>query len=587
MSSPPRADIDSSSIEKGSLSASEKAGSRSDEKNIPLVDFGGESSLPPPPELTPEQEKTLYRKIDYKLMPILSLMYLGSFLDRGNIGNAKLAGLVTQLNLVENQYNIALTMFFIPYCLAECPAKYVILFFDLLDGYPELRYIRDYLFVSVNIYMYISMLTYAKIAWGMSMGFVKSYAFLRDLFNENGAYADSAVRNSHRYPQLVGVRICLGVAEAGFFPGVVYYLTMWYPRHKLQYRIGLFFGAATIAGAFSGLLAFAIEFMGGARGLEAWSWIFFLTLLRCVDLMKILEGVATAVVGIISLFKYDNSTVGEAEGFAMRYVWAALRDWQVWLHVLIYMSIITPRELTYSPSASNWRTETENFKFDYKSLEYHSSYLQSSPGMWNEDTSSDRHTDPWKSFGFSTPITQLLTVPPYVFATLVLLLFGHYSDKTKLRSPFILLGLAMCLIGFSINISDAPVGVKYFGTFFCVAGSYAAFPGVVTWMGNNLAGQYKRGVGMAVHIGIGNFGGAIASNIFRTQDAPRYILGHGLELLFVGIGFIAVPLAMFLYVRVNVQREEELHRIGSTTSKYSVEEIHEMGDRAPDFRYTL
>ncbi|KAG2336263.1 hypothetical protein BDR05DRAFT_971150 [Suillus weaverae] len=76
------------------------------------------------------------------------------------------------------------------------------------------------------------------------------------------------------YPQLVVVRACLGVAEAGLFPGVVYYLTLWYPRHMLQYRIGLFFGAATVGGAFSGLLAFGIGYMGGMDGLEAWSWIF-------------------------------------------------------------------------------------------------------------------------------------------------------------------------------------------------------------------------------------------------------------------------------------------------------------------------
>lgn len=50
-----------------------------------VVDFGGESLLPPPPKLTPEQEKKLYRKIDLRLMPILSLMYLGAFLDRGKL----------------------------------------------------------------------------------------------------------------------------------------------------------------------------------------------------------------------------------------------------------------------------------------------------------------------------------------------------------------------------------------------------------------------------------------------------------------------------------------------------------------------
>ena len=118
-----------------------------------------------------------------------------------------------------------------------------------------------------------------------------------------------------------------------------------------------------------------------------------------------------------------------------------------------------------------------------------------------------------------------------------------------MRSPFILLGLVMCLIGFTINISNVKNGVKYFGTFLCVAGSYAAFPGVVAWcvslffafcdndfrlkvvlhrLGNNLAGQYKRGTGMAIHIGIGNFSGAIAANIYRSRDSPRFLLGRTL-----------------------------------------------------------
>ncbi|KAK0189866.1 MFS general substrate transporter [Armillaria mellea] len=472
--------------------------------------FGGEATLPPPPALTEEQEKKLWRKIDLRLMPILSLMYLFSFLDRGNIGNAKLQGLTTQLHLDSNKYNIALTMYFVPYCIFECPANLVLKKFRPSRWLPGIT-----------------------VVWGIIMtlmGLVKNY------------------------PQLVGVRVCLGVAEAGLFPGVVYYLTLWYPRHQLQLRIGYFFGAASLAGAFSGLLAFAISFMSGTRGLLGWSWIF------------IIEGSATVVVGLLAFFilvdfpatakfltpeerafvvwkkKYDNSSVGEEEHFSVKHIIQALTDWQVFLHILIYMSVIGPLYgiTLFLPTIIN-------------------------------------------TFGHTAAISQLLTVPPYIFATIVLYLFARYSDRLKMRSPFIYLGLGMLLVGFSINVSDAAPGVKYFGTFFCVAGSYASFPGVVAWLGNNLAGQYKRGVGMATQIGIGNFAGAIASNIYRTQDSPRFILGHALELMFVGIGIVCVPIAVISYKWINANREKEMQKRMS----YSREELKTMGDRAPDFRYMI
>ncbi|KDR81104.1 hypothetical protein GALMADRAFT_222657 [Galerina marginata CBS 339.88] len=477
------------------------------------VDFGGESTLPPPPTLTPEQERKLWRKVDLRLMPILSLMYLVSFIDRGN---AKLQGLVTQLDLTGNRYNIALTMYFIPYCLFECPANLVLKRFHPSRWLPGIT-----------------------IVWGIvmtMMGLVKTY------------------------PQLIGARVCLGVAEAGLFPGVVFYLSLWYPRHQLQFRIALFYGAASLAGAFSGLLAFAISFMSGTRGLLGWSWIF------------ILEGIATVFVGILAFFvlvdfpatasfltleersfiihkkKFDNSSVGEEEHFEMRHFWAAISDWQVWLHILVYMSIVGPVYgiTLFLPTIIN-------------------------------------------SFGHLPAISQLLTVPPYILATILVCVFAYYSDKLKMRSPFILLGLTFCLIGFSINISQAPNGVKYFGTFFAVSGAYAAFPGIVAWLGNNLAGQYKRGIGMAIHIGVGNFSGAIAANIYRSQDSPRFLVGHGVELMFVGIGFVTIPIVILTYLRINKKRDEtqRLALERGEVNKFTPQQLRELGDRAPDFRYTL
>lgn len=135
---------------------------------------------------------------------------------------------------------------------------------------------------------------------------------------------------------------------------------------------------------------------------------------------------------------------------------------------------------------------------------------------------------------------------------------------------------------------------------------------------------------MALHIGIGNFGGAIASNVYRTQDSPRYIIGRtsfrsnspipcihewrlsyrlpsvitslgrfeippldGIMLMFVGIGFIIVPIVVLLYSRINAQRARimqaspEEAEDGGWRAKYTAKELREMGDRAVDFRYMI
>ena len=211
-----------------------------------------------------------------------------------------------------------------------------------------------------------------------------------------------------------------------------------------------------------------------------------------------------------------------------------------------------------------------------------------------------------------------------VHAAILIYTFAHFSDKLKMRSPFILTGLAMCLVGFSINISKAPSGAKYFGTFLCTGGSYAIIPGVIAWylffifssfvraqkfrrLGNNLSGHYKRGIGMAIQPGIGNFGGLMAINFYRSQDSPRFIFGReaclsisalepyerfltdALELMFVAIGLIMIPLVVFSYIRINRKRDasEKAALEDGKPAKYTTQELQMMGDRAPDFRYTL
>ncbi|KIK74452.1 hypothetical protein PAXRUDRAFT_835973, partial [Paxillus rubicundulus Ve08.2h10] len=349
------------------------------------------------------------------------------------------------------------------------------------------------------------------------------------------------------YPQLVGVRVCLGAAEAGFFPGIAYYLTMWYPKYMLQYRIALVTAAAGLAGVLSGLLAYAIGFMDGDGGLEAWSWIF------------ILEGAVTALVGLIAAFvmadypctakfltSEERSFIMEKQGLddvrgekdrdVSQQIWATFTDWQVWALSIVEVSMTVPS--------------------------YGISYFL--------------------PFGYSTSVTQLLTVPPYALAAVTALVFAYFSDKLKVRSAFIFAGHSIALLGYIINISDAPSSVKYFGTYLCIIGTFSTHAGPVSWLANNLQGGSKRAGGIALQITLGGLGGLVGTSIFRAQDAPRHLLGHGLAIMFLSIGLIAILLTVFAYKRLNARLDRE-----ALFEKQHAQNAEPNLQEAPGFRYTL
>ncbi|KAI6143730.1 MFS general substrate transporter [Pisolithus tinctorius] len=432
--------------------------------------------------LGPGRERRLWWKIDLRLVPMITVMYLFSFMDRGN---AKLEGLTTQLHLTGSRYNVALVS------RIMASARYVFL--------TKLNVVR---------------VLHSKLLTG----------FLTILVLKN-----------HRYPQLVAMRFLLGVAEAGFYPGVTFYLSMWYPRYKLTYRLALFTGAAAAAGAFSGLLAYAIGFMNNIGHLEGWSWIF------------IIQGLATIVicfVGALVLADYPDTAKfltpeerqfveqqrtldieEEGKGTITQHILSAFTDWQVWAMGFVLMSFDAP---IYG-------------------------------------------TTFFLPFGYNTAISQLLTVPVYVAAMLFMITAAHFSDTMKIRFPFIIASEIVGLVGYIIQITDASTGVKYFGTYLVVIGIYTGIPCVVGWLANNLHGKYKRGAGTALQVGMGNLGGIIASYIFRTQDEPRYVLGFAIEIGFLCMGMIVTAFSAYAYHRANTARIARAERDGISEAKYAVD----------------
>lgn len=139
---------------------------------------------------------------------------------------------------------------------------------------------------------------------------------------------------------------------------------MWYRRHEACYRTALFFSAATVAGAFSGILAYGIEKMDGVGGLAGWRWSLFLLSLVADFIVFILEGIATVLVAVFAFFaiydfpetasflteeereyvvhrlKYDGTNVAMDNGFQWKYVRQAFCDWQIYLSLFIYWGTV-------------------------------------------------------------------------------------------------------------------------------------------------------------------------------------------------------------------------------------------------------
>ena len=233
-------------------------GSDSSSHNLPEVNVGSDlekrGDLSPsgkaegslPVTVDAALERRITRKLDLHLLPWLFGIWLLAFIDRSNIGNARIDGLEEEFHMEgNNRFNIALTVFYILYILVDVPSNWVL--------------------KHVGAGFYIPGL---MMAWGLVstfMGMTKSYA------------------------GLVVCRLLLGLFEGGLFGGLILYLSMFYRRHQLLLRIGLWYCAAPLSGAIGGLLAAGLSRIQYG-GYNRWPWIF------------IVEGAVTVVFATVAVF---------------------------------------------------------------------------------------------------------------------------------------------------------------------------------------------------------------------------------------------------------------------------------------------
>ncbi|RVU28133.1 MFS transporter [Streptomyces antnestii] len=258
-----------------------------------------------PTDVTPElaRENAVFRKVVRRIVPFLMLCYVVSYLDRVNVGFAKLQ-MSSDLGFSEAAYGLGAGLFFIGYFLFEVPS--------------------NLLMQRVGARTWIARI---MISWGLVSA---AFVFVT---NEATFYV---------------LRFLLGAAEAGFYPGVILYCTYWFPSRRRARVIALFMSAIPVAGIFGNPLSgWIMDVFHGVGGWDGWQWLF------------LVEAVPALVIGVITMFWLDNGVrdakwlTDDEKSVVERAVAAdaaqqtvhgraldAFRDGKVWLMCLIYFCFV-------------------------------------------------------------------------------------------------------------------------------------------------------------------------------------------------------------------------------------------------------
>lgn len=410
----------------------------------------------------------------------------------------------------------------------------------------------------------------------------------------------------HNGAGLMAVRFFLGLAEAGLFPGIGYFLSCWYRRDEFGVRMAIFFSGAALAGSFGGLLAAAIALMDGVGGKAGWCWIF------------ILEGLATVLIGIacfwmvqdfpdkatflspddkkrvVRRLAQDKQASAENEDFDMVYFWSSMKDWKTWLYAVIYMGADMP---LYGFSLFV-PTIIEELVSPPNSL-VTCSWLTSARVCHSLPSEVARTNNP----GYTSVKAQLLSVPPYAAAAVITVSIGFLADHTRQRGITNMAVSVIGMTGYALLIGAEGPGARYAGVFLAAMGIYPCVSNTIAWCSNNTEGRlllpvqfsrrlltstgvYKRGVTLGVVIGWGNLNGIVASNVYRGGDAPQFYPGHGVMLGYLVVCLFGGSLIQYILLIVENRKREQGKR-DHWVEGLSSQQLAQRGDERPDFIYTL
>lgn len=335
------------------------------------------------------------------------------------------------------------------------------------------------------------------------------------------------------YTGLVLVRFFLGVAEAPFYPGAIYMLSIFYTRKEIAARLSILYSGNIFATSFSGLIAAAVfNTVDGAQGVRGWQWLF------------IIEGVVTFAVAIAGMFLLADSplttrwltpeqrqlahdrmvldTVGldESKGSRAGFM-QAVRDPRLWLLCFI----------------QNCHLASCSFN----------NFFPTVVG----------------SLGFDDTITLVLTCPPYLVSGFFGYFAGLSSGRFNERTWHITACMSAAIVGFVISCATLNVAARYVSCFLFASGAYAVNSMILGWVSATLGSTpEKKAVSLSIVNVIANASYIYTAYLYPESDGPRYLTAMASNTAFACACILGTWALRFWLVWTN----KKLDRSGDTSN---------------------
>jgi len=461
-----------------------------------------------------ETEKKLLRKLDIRIVPMVMWIYLMNFMDRVNIGNARLYWLERDLNMQGNQYQLAVSLLFVTYVIFETPSNMII------KRLKPARYLAGLMGL-----------------WGLVATFS---AFVQN------------------FAGLVACRLLLGMFEAGLFPGVILYLSMFYNKRNLALRQAYFYGTSAISGAVGGLVAYGIGELDGAAGWSGWRWII------------LINGIPTILTAIVTPFVLPNGP-----------------DTASFLSEQERRDLVTLRLSEIGQTVSGQQMSKKDVMDGVKDWKTYAYAIGQFVGLGMLYSFSVFLPTIINGLGgnWSRQVVQALTVPVYFAGFGIYIASAWYGDRIQQRGIFCIGGLTCSMIGYIFLIINKGFVLSYIGTFIVALGLWTATGASFTWINNNNPRYGKRAFASGMQITIGNISGVMSPFLYSEDTRPTYYPGYGATIGMLALGIVLYT-ALTVYFRMHNKRK--------LAGKYDYlmegkteEEIAELGEHNPRYMYTI